>query len=143
MTVGAAEPPGPHDPDRTVMPALLDACPSFEDAWERHLAEWATDSDERGVYIDVGVFAQHLVDLLDRGQTEEFAAVFQAVERLFVEGDDGVRYLLSVGLIEDLGNIGAGRHDWPWAAKFRQWFGPNADRAWDDLHRLWGTSDTA
>jgi hypothetical protein len=105
--------------------------------------DWAADSYDRGVYIDVGVFAQHLVDLLERGETGEFAAVFQTVERLFVEGDDGVRYLLKVGLIEDLGNIGASRHGWPWAATFRQWFGPNADRAWGELHDLWGTSDTS
>lgn len=125
------------------MPALLEACPSFMGVWERHLEDWAADSNDRGGYIDVGVFALHLVDLLDRGATDEFPAVFQTVERLLGQDDEGVRYLVKVGLIEDLGNIGSSRHGWPWAAKFRQWFGPNANRVWDDLHEMWGTSDRA
>jgi hypothetical protein len=119
------------------MPALLAACPSFNVAWDRHVAEWA-DSSDRGVYIDVGVFAQHLVRLLESHETDEFPAVFAAIERLFRDGDDGVRYLLTAGLIEDLGNIGAKTHGWAFALQFRQWFGPNANRAWDDVRAVRG-----
>jgi hypothetical protein len=131
------EPPGPHDPNGTVVQALLTACPSFGEAWDRHLDEWAASSD-RGVYIDVGVFAQHLVGLLERRETDEFPAVFATIERLFGEGDDGVRYLLTAGLIEDLGNIGSNAHGWPFALQFRQWFGPHASRAWDDVRAVRG-----
>lgn len=95
-----------------------------------------------GVYIDVGAFAAHLVGLLERGDTSEFPAVFEAVEGLLRDGDDGVRYLLKVGLLEDIGNIASSTHGWPFAARFRQWFGPETDRAWDELHRMWRTSDS-
>ena len=108
------------------------------------MTDWpSSDVYERGVYIDVGVFANYLVGLLERGETQEFHAVFDTVERLFRDGDDGVRYLLTVGLLEDIGNIAANRHDWPFAARFREWFGPAANQAWDDLHESWGTTDTA
>jgi hypothetical protein len=119
------------------MPALIAACPSFHAAWGRHLDE-STDSGDRGVYIDVGVFAQHLVGLLEHHETDEFPAVFETVERLFRDGDDGVRYLLTAGLIEDLGNIGSNAHGWPFALQFRQWFGPNANQAWDDVRAILG-----
>jgi hypothetical protein len=125
------------------MPALLEACASFNGTWQAHLADWTgAGADEPGVYIDVGDFATHLVVLLERGETREFPAVFDTVERLFRDGDDGLRYVLKVGLLESLGNIAAGRHGWSFAARFREWFGPAATAAWDDLHLEWGTSDS-
>ncbi len=129
------------DPVTSVMPALLESCSSFHNAWDLHLAEWG--DEERGVYIDVGVFSDHLVGLLERGDTQEFPAVFDTVERLLREGDDDVVNVVKIGFLEDLGNIAANRHDWPFAARFREWFGPATNDAWDDIHRFWGTSDSA
>jgi hypothetical protein len=126
------------------MPALIAACPSFKPTWDLHVADWAGDNaHERGVYIDVGVFAHHLVGLLEDGEPQEFPAVFDAVERLLLEGDDGVVSVVKIGLLEDLGNIAASSGGWPFAARFREWFGPATNDAWDELHRFWGTSDSA
>jgi hypothetical protein len=86
------------------MPALLAACPSFASVWREIVTDW-TAAEERGPYTDLGFFAHHLVSLLDRGETAEFATVFATVEGLFRGGDDAIRYLLKVGLLEDLGNI--------------------------------------
>ncbi len=58
------EPHGPHDPDGEGMAAMLVACPSFKDAWGRHLADWAED-EGRGPYLDVAEFARYLVQLLE------------------------------------------------------------------------------
>ena len=137
---GMHGPPGPHDPDGEVMAAMLVASPSFKDGWDRHLADWAQD-DGRGPYLDVAEFARHLVQLLEADRTEEFPAVFDEVEQLLARDDAGIRSVLVVGLLEGLGNLGANKHDWPFAARFRQWFGPATSAAWDDLHRFWGTSD--
>lgn len=132
------EPPGPHDPEHVIMPALLSACPSFEEPWREHLH----DQPGSGVYTDLGAFATHLVALLDRDETTEFQAVFAAVERYLRGEDDGIRYAMKIGLLETLGNIAANQRGWPWAARFRQWFGPAAASAWDDIHTTWGTSDS-
>jgi hypothetical protein len=121
------EPPGPHDRQQVVMPALVAACPSFEDRWREHLAAW-TGSEDRGIYIDLGEFAHHLVSLLERGETAEFPGVFATVEGLLRDGDEGVRYALKVGLLEDLGNIASNRSGWSFAARFRTWLGPAGDR---------------
>ena len=133
------EPSGPHDPDGLVIAALLVACPSFAEPWRDHVAG---PYGEIGPDIDSGVFAQHLVGLLEANRTNEFAAVFAAVERLLVDGDDGIRYLVAFGLIENVQNISSNRRDWAFAARFREWLGPTTRSAWDEVHRVWGTSDS-
>jgi hypothetical protein len=132
------EPPGPHDPTGLVMTALLAACPSFALRWRDYVAG---ATGQIGPYVDSGVFAQHLVDLLDANRTAEFASVFEAVERLLTEGDDRIRYLVAFGLIENVQNISSHRHDWAFAARFREWLRPTTLQVWDEVHRVWGTSD--
>ena len=132
------EPPAPHDPEGRVIAAMLVACPSFVDAWHRHLLAWA--GENHGPYTDAGTFAGHLVDLLESGQTSELGAVFHQVELLLGDTDAGVRYLTQIGLLEDLGNIASNRHGWPFAEQFTQWFGPASRAAWAELHTMWGTT---
>jgi hypothetical protein len=132
------EPVGPHDPNGTVIAALRAACPSFAGPWQDHVRSF---SGRIGPYVDAGAFASHLVDLLESDATSEFHEVFETVERLLIEGDDGIRYLVAFGLIEDLQNISSNRHDWSFAARFRPWLRPATMEAWDEVHDLWGTSD--
>jgi hypothetical protein len=122
------------------MPVLLEACPSFAPAWADYVESWS-DEPERGGYLDVATFAHHLVGLLGRADTDEFPAVFRAVERLYEEGDAGQRYLLTFGLLESIQNVASNEHDWPFARRFRRWLGPTTLAAWDEVHRLWGTAD--
>jgi hypothetical protein len=132
------EPPGPHDPDGLVIAALLAACPSFAQPWQKHVG---SSAGQIGSYVDVGAFANHVVDLLEANTTAEFALVFQTVERLLTQGDPGVRYLVTFGLIEDIQNVASNRHDWAFAARFRPWLPSLTTKAWDEVHRLWGTAD--
>jgi hypothetical protein len=143
------EPPGPHDPDQLLMPAFLAACPSLEGAWPEEQERWGSihrgprDGDAPGIYYDLGLLAHHLVRLLETDETREFPSVFAVVERFLVVGDAVIRYPVQVGLLEDLGNIASGQRGWPFAARFREWFGPATNLAWDELHEMWGTSDTS
>jgi hypothetical protein len=132
------EPPGPHDPDGKVIRALLAACPSFAEPWREHVE---SSNGRIGAYVDAGAFASHLVDLLEADRTSELADVFDVVERFLIDGDDGIRYLVTFGLIEDVQNISSNRHDWAFAARFREWLRPTTTTAWDEVHRVWGTSD--
>lgn len=122
------------------MSALAAACPSFADAWAQQRVEWP-DSGGPHAYIDVSRFAVHLVDQLEADEVDEFPATFGAVEVLLSDADPGVRCLVKIGLLEDIGNGASNRHGWPWAARFRKWFGPLTFQAWDELHVMWGTSD--
>jgi len=131
------EPQGPHDPDRVTISALRIAAPSFEDAWRDLVADW--QPDDVPVYVSAGAFAQHPVHRLETQATEEFPVVFAEIERLLREGDAGVRYLVTWGLLEDIGNVAANDHGWPFARRFREWFGHTTTAAWDEVHRRWGS----
>lgn len=135
------EPPALHDPIGVVITALRTACPSFEPAWARHLSDWVDDEEGRGAYLDCSAFANHLVILLERGQTEEFVAVFDALERLYAAHDAGAHDLLTVGLLEAIQNIAMNRQTPGLAARFRPWLGATATAEWNELHQLWGTAD--
>jgi len=130
------------------MPALLAACPSLERAWPEEAERWnhvesgSRDEDESSIYYDLGVLAHHLVWLLETGETAEFPAVFAVVEKFLCNGDAATHYPLQVGLLEDLGNIASGQRGRPFAAGFKAWFGPATNQAWDELHEMWGTSDS-
>ena len=48
-----------------------------------------------------------------------FPAVLDTVERLLTEGDAGVRYLVTFGLIEDIQDVASNRCDWSFADRIR------------------------
>src|SRR5688500_8494467 len=86
-----------------VVPLLLAACPKSAPDWEEHRAYW--DGEEPGAFNDVAVFAHHAVGCVGRGDIGCLPAFFAAVERMLLEGDEEVRALATVGLLEDLQNI--------------------------------------
>ena len=104
MTVIRAreEPQGPHDPNGLVISSLRTVSPSFDRSWRALVSDW--QPDEVPVYISGGAFASHLVDQLEAEATDEFPGVFGEIERLLHEGDPGVRYVVTWGLLEGLGN---------------------------------------
>jgi hypothetical protein len=131
------QPAGPHDPDGVVIASLRGSCPSFEPKWRRLVAEWEPDLVPQ--YIAVGEFASHLVDELGGQSVDGFPVVFDQIEQLLHNDDPGIRYLLTWGLLEDLGNIAANTGGWPSARQFRRWFGRLTKMAWDEIHQSWGT----
>jgi hypothetical protein len=120
-----------------VMPLLLEECPSFREPWNAYLA---TPSYEPGnVYVDLGEFATHLVELMRLGSTEEFSAAFDAVERLHLEGDAFVMEAATIGLLEGIQNVSGNTGVDP--AAFVPYLRPESAKWWDELDRFWdGTS---
>ncbi|HKB39482.1 MAG TPA: hypothetical protein VKD72_23800 [Gemmataceae bacterium] len=113
---------------------LLDACPSFAPRWQAYLDEWEEAADPP-LYRALAEFAQHLIGMLERGETAGFPAVFAAVERLHVEGEHYVREAAIVGLLEDLQNLNL--HSATKPEQFREYLGPVSARWWDKLYRFW------
>ncbi len=119
-----------------MMAVLLDACPSFQPAWEVWLAEWAESAGDLPLYLALSEFARHLIGMLERAETKSFPAIFRAVERLQVEGEHYVREAAIVGLLEDLQNLNlyAGGTE---PEQFRPFLGPQSVAAWDELYVFW------
>jgi hypothetical protein len=131
------EPDAPHDPRGLVIGSLRTSAPSFDVPWRQLASDWHPEDVPN--YVAAGAFATHLVAQLEANSVDEFPAIFGAIEGLLIDDDPGVRYLVTWGLLEDLGNVAANRRGWPFARRFRQWFGPVSTAAWDEIHRTWGT----
>jgi hypothetical protein len=116
-----------------VMLLLLAACPSFRRRWESYVADGAYE--EGLLYVDLGIFADHLVDLLKRGETSEFEAVFEVVERLHVEGHPDVKEAATIGLLEGLQNVAG--HSGLDPQQFVRWLEPESARWWAELNDFW------
>jgi hypothetical protein len=104
-----------------VFPRLIVACPSFDGS----IHGSAADEDD-GEYIRIGQFANHLIQLLDDGDTGSFPGVFAVVDQVLEEGDDEARSLITEGFFDDLANhtfygtTDRRPHD------FESWLGPRA-----------------
>ena len=112
---------------------LLKALPSVKVRWDEHLEYWG--DEERGCYNDMSVFAHHIVECYQRGQTDEFGSVFALIERFISEGSPDVRELATIGLLEDIQTIGSPDR---WGYKvYEQWLGSKSRIAWQEIERVW------
>jgi hypothetical protein len=71
------------------------SAPSFDAPWRELASDWLPEDVPS--YVSAGAFATHLVRLLEADKIDEFPAVFSAIERLLVEGDPGIRYVVLGG----------------------------------------------
>lgn len=83
---------------------IVETCPSFSEKWEEHKKEYA-DEENYLLYIALGKFARHLIELEQEDQTSEFEDVFKLIENLHIEGEYYVREAATIGLLEGVQNI--------------------------------------
>ena len=117
-----------------MMPLLVSSCPSFLPLWETFLSEWEEEACKLH-YLALHAFACHLVELLSKGQVEDFVGVFAVVERLHLEGNHYVREAATVGLLESLQNTNI--HKFTQPEQFLQYLSPETNRWWNKLNRFW------
>ena len=114
------------------MPLLLEACPSFAERWKEHRAFYG---DEQLLYIDVGEFAGHLIDLYKQNQKQEFSAIFSTIEKLHIEGDDYVKEVATIGFLEGVQNIAGNSGLDP--EVFVEYLKPESIKWWKKLNDFW------
>lgn len=112
---------------------LLETCPSFRTRWTAYVAE--SGYDESLLYVHLGKFARHLVELLKAGSTAEFAAVFNAVEGLHVDGDEYVREAVTIGFLEGLQNVAG--HAGIDPESFAPYLRSESMKWWAELNGFW------
>ena len=86
-----------------VMDLLLEACPSYAAKWQEYTSDACYDADL--LYLHLGEFAHHLVELLQGSRSEEFPAVCEVIERLHVDGDSYVKEAATIGLLEGIQSV--------------------------------------
>jgi hypothetical protein len=116
-----------------VLDLLLEVCPSYRRRWEAYRS--ASDFDEGSLYVHLGDFAAHVVDLLERNDLAELSALAAEIEHLHVEGDDYVKEAATIGLLEGIQNI-AGHRSIP-TKGLEQALGVETRRWWTSLDAFW------
>jgi hypothetical protein len=117
-----------------MMDLLIRACPSFEPEWQAFQQKWKDDA-EPPLYVLFGDFARHLIGKLEKGDTAGFADIFAAIERFHIDGDGWVQEAATVGLLEDMQNLGL--HSTTRPEQFEKFLGPVSLKWWDKLNRFW------
>lgn len=117
---------------------LLAAVPSLVDPWAAATSEHADPDAPTGRldYLDAELVVEHLADLLATGNTSEFNAFFDFIERLLTHGDPAVRELALVGYLETMqmspvASRGINPND------FRPWLRPTSLAHWEALNGYW------
>ena len=125
-----------------MMDMLIDVCPSFRPKWEAFRDHWKESADDLPIYLALADFARHLIGMLERSETANFLSIFQAVERLQLEGENFVREAVVVGLLEDLQNLNL--HSKTNPGQFQPFLGDESRKAWGELREFWlsGTPQT-
>jgi hypothetical protein len=128
-----------------VMPLLLDACPSFEQAWCESQVEDADDGSSTGRvgYLDAADFVRHLAKLRLANDTNEFPAVFDVIERLVLEGDQYVSELAVIGYIEGFQTMTVTSRGLDPEQDFRPWLRPESEKRWKRINRFWAGDHSA
>jgi len=116
-----------------IIPRFLEICADFRKQWEEHLEYWG--KDERGMYNDIAEFAHFIVDSYKDGKTEKFPEVFKQIESYLVNGDEKVKEIISIGLLEDIQNIAS--HEEHGYEVFEKWLGPVSKKYWKEIEALW------
>ena len=116
---------------REAMANLLEACPSFEAAWNTHVNDYGTEL----LSVAAGAFAKHLLVLFRASDISSFPAVGAAIERLYVEGSSPVREFATVGILEGIQNVWSNNGVDP--EHFRNYLGQEAERSWVALNSAW------
>jgi hypothetical protein len=111
--------------DDQVMMLLIEACPSY------HLPP----DDQELLYVTLGDFARHLLQLFQQGRTQDFPEVACVIERPHVEGDGYVREAATIGLLEGIQNVWANEGTDP--ELYFPYLHPVSAKWWQSLNDFW------
>lgn len=118
-----------------MMEVLLAASPTFAENWDAFRREWADSTEGLPLYLALADFARHIISFLEVKDDAGLHRIFDAVERLHVEGDHYVREAATVGLLEDLQNTNLHRTTDP--EQFRPFLRPESLKWWDRVDSFW------
>jgi hypothetical protein len=99
------------------------------------LSEHDADPVASGLeYLEMAAIARFLAERLRAGDSDQFEAFFEAVERCMLQGSHEAVTLVTVGLLESLQNSNVTRLD---ANVWRPHLRPRTSDAWEGLNAFW------
>ena len=110
-----------------IVPAFLGVCPEMMTVWRAYLAFWV-DASARGIYSDLNVIGDYIVDRYELGDLSDLPAAFAMLERCLSEGDDETIDVVIIGIIDSIQTVASNR---PFGNEvFEHWLGPRSRIAW-------------
>ena len=104
-----------------VIPVILEVCPFYKKQTEKHLAFYEEDL----LYVFVPDLANNAIELDKDNKQREILLIFEVIEKLFVEGNDEVREIIEIGVLEDFRHIFGESYE-----KFSKYLKPNSLKFW-------------
>ena len=111
-----------------IIPILLKASPTFQ-----KILDECDDKDL--IYIVLGDFARHLLEMQKTGQFEVLKSAAEAIEQLELNGDHFVREAATIGLLEGIQNVWGNNDVNP--DLFKQFLLPESLKWWNELNAFW------
>lgn len=118
-----------------IFPLLMEACPSFKPQWDTFIQEWKDEKEDPPLYICLMNFAIHLINKLERKDTDNFEKIFEVIEKLHIEGDKYVSKAATIGLLESLQN--GHHHNKTKPENFRRFLKKESEKHWNALYDFW------
>jgi hypothetical protein len=114
-----------------MIPLLLEACPSFQASLDEHRQYY----EEEILYVALGDFARHLLDLHRQQHKQSFPAIARVIERFHLEGEHFVREAATIGLLEGIQNVWGNNDVDP--ELFVPYLLPESVKWWRSLNDFW------
>jgi hypothetical protein len=111
-----------------IMSMILEACPSFQKLWD--------ESDNQDLlYVVMGDLSRHLLDLYQKGQTDEFNPLCETIETFHTNGDSFVKEFATIGILEAIQNVWGNTDIDP--EEFHKFLLPESRKWWKKLNDFW------
>ena len=81
---------------------IQEAHPEFIPLWTQHVEWW--DNKEPGITNDFSPFIQYVIGLIENEEVNELVIALKIIEKLLLEGDDNVKYGVTIGFLEGITN---------------------------------------
>ncbi|MDQ2088211.1 hypothetical protein RBH29_17445 [Herbivorax sp. ANBcel31] len=120
---------------KQIIELIIDACPSYKSRWEEYCSNSYNDGEEMLLYVDVSDFVQHIINLYKKNDLKEFDKVFDLIELLHINGDEYVKELATIGILESMQNLCLNSDLNP--EIFVQYLKAESKKWWDSLNDFW------
>lgn len=107
-----------------VVPTIIEACPFYKETWERHLAFY----EEELLFVFVPDLVNSVIELEKENKQAEILLIFEIVEKLLVEGNEDVKNLIKLGVLEDFRCVFGKDFE-----KFSKYLKPNSLKFWRNV----------
>ncbi len=119
--------------EKEAIEMLRSSCEHVAPYWEKHLEFWG--GEVPGFYNDIAIIADYVVDRYEKGTTNDFPAIFEAVEKIISHSTHPAKELAVIGFLEGVQNAALSKKFGP--KPFIKWLGPESRQACQELNDFW------